>query len=90
MFEPLPSPNTGLAGIVYRYPRVRVSYLNEKAEEKQVLATGYIAAIFQHEVDHLDGKLFVDKAKEGSLAFLEEMDEEAMMEHCMEGTIEFL
>jgi peptide deformylase len=47
-------------GEVDRYPWVKVSYLDEDGKEVKEKLTGLLAHIFQHEVDHLNGKLFVD------------------------------
>jgi peptide deformylase len=44
-----------------RRPRqVRMRYLDERGEEREVEADGLFARCLQHEVDHLDGILFVD------------------------------
>lgn len=48
-------------GPVARHPHAVLSGLGEDGEEVQVEATGLLAACFQHEVDHLDGKLFLDR-----------------------------
>lgn len=48
-------------GEVNRHLWVKVSYLNEQDIEVKEKLTGLIAHIFQHETDHLSGKLFVDK-----------------------------
>ena len=45
---------------VERYESVTVRYLDENGEEKTRSATGLLAIAFQHEIDHLDGKLFID------------------------------
>jgi peptide deformylase len=39
------------------------SNFNENGEKFEMEGKGLIAQIFQHETDHLDGKLFVDKAQ---------------------------
>ncbi len=54
----------GKFGNVKRNKKVTLSYLNEKAENKVMEAEGLLARIIQHEIDHLDGILFIDKAKE--------------------------
>lgn len=46
---------------VRRPAQVKVKYLNEKGEEKILEADGLLAACIQHEIDHLDGILFVDR-----------------------------
>ncbi len=53
-----------LYGKVYRSTRVTLEYYNEKGEKLVRGASGILAHIFQHEVDHLDGILFTDKAKD--------------------------
>jgi len=45
---------------VERASAVRVRYLNENGEAQEIEAAETLAICLQHEVDHLDGKLFVD------------------------------
>lgn len=51
----------GRAGTVKRPERVKVKYLNELGEEKIIEGTGLLAKALCHEVDHLNGILFIDK-----------------------------
>jgi peptide deformylase len=51
-------------GKVRRATRVTVEAYNEKAHKFTKEGTGLLAHIFQHEIDHLDGILFIDKAKD--------------------------
>lgn len=47
-----------------RVPRARwiqVEYMNEKGEKIREKLTGFWARIFQHELDHLDGVVYVDR-----------------------------
>lgn len=60
-----------LYGKVYRSTRVTLEAYNEKGEKKSRGSSGLLAHIFQHEVDHLHGILFTDKAKD-----LQEFDPE--------------
>ena len=46
---------------VDRFERVKVTYLNEKSEMITEEVEGVLARAFQHEYDHLEGILFVDK-----------------------------
>ncbi len=46
---------------VIRPAHVAMSYLNQDGEEEGQLASGMTARVFQHELDHLDGILFVDR-----------------------------
>ncbi len=52
-----------LYGKVQRSIKVSVKALNEKGETFSMTKGGLLAQIFQHEIDHLDGVLFIDKAK---------------------------
>jgi len=51
-----------LYGVVKRSSRVTVEAKDENGDEFSVSAAGLLAQIFQHEIDHLDGVLFIDKA----------------------------
>ena len=52
-----------MRGLVPRYTNVIVSYIQpETLEPKRDTVTGYTAVIFQHECDHLDGRLYIDLA----------------------------
>ena len=48
-------------GNVLRHDRVEVSGLDRKGRPMKISAHGFEAVVFQHEVDHLDGKLFLDR-----------------------------
>jgi peptide deformylase len=50
-------------GKVRRATRATIEAYNEKGEKFTMGGSGLIAHIFQHETDHLDGILFIDKAK---------------------------
>lgn len=51
-----------LYGVVKRATRATVSAQDENGNKFEVTGTGLLAQIFQHEIDHLDGILFIDKA----------------------------
>lgn len=53
----------GVWGIVRRRAKVRVKALNRRGEKIKIKAKGLEAFIFQHELDHLDGILFIDKVR---------------------------
>ena len=46
---------------VVRPAHVAISYLDKDGKEEGQLASGMTARVFQHELDHLDGILFVDR-----------------------------
>jgi peptide deformylase len=45
---------------VVRPDRIRLQYLNENNEKCEIEADGFFSVVIQHEMDHLDGVLFVD------------------------------
>ena len=52
-----------MRGLVSRYTDVIVSYVHpETLESRRDTVHGYTAVIFQHECDHLDGRLYIDRA----------------------------
>lgn len=53
----------GIVGDVERYEAVTVKGLNRHGRPMTVKAKGWLARIFQHEIDHLEGVLFVDRAE---------------------------
>jgi peptide deformylase len=50
----------GLWADVKRFTDVTIQYLDENGQPHTKRARGLLAKAFQHEVDHLDGKLFID------------------------------
>jgi peptide deformylase len=50
----------GIYETVYRAESVRISALNQSGESFEMNANGLLAVCIQHEMDHLEGKLFVD------------------------------
>ena len=56
-------------GKVPRNTKVRVKALNEKGEEFRITAEGFLARIFQHEIDHTNGIVFIDHIKDDPEAF---------------------
>lgn len=52
----------GKCGITVRPMHVTVRALNRKGENIEVTGSGLLAKAFCHEIDHLDGKLYVDQA----------------------------
>ncbi len=55
----------GEQGKVLRPEKVKVRAINEKGEEFELEGEGLLARALCHEIDHLDGVLFVDKLVEG-------------------------
>lgn len=47
-------------GDIERWQSIRLRYRDEQFNECEEVIEGFTAVIFQHELDHLDGKLFID------------------------------
>lgn len=58
----------GVFGIVERAKRVTVRAYNRHGRRVEMNLSGFPAVVFQHEIDHLDGVLFIDKMKEQTKA----------------------
>ena len=58
-----------LYGAVLRYPKVKVKALNLDGKPVRVTATGFLARVFQHEIDHTNGLVFVDRVKDAKKLF---------------------
>jgi peptide deformylase len=56
-------------GKVPRHTKVRIKALNLSGEEVRVKAEGFLARVFQHEIDHTNGLVFVDHIKDKKEAF---------------------
>jgi len=52
-----------LYGQVMRHEKITITAYDERGTLRTVGATGLLAQIFQHEIDHLNGILFIDKAE---------------------------
>lgn len=56
-------------GKIARYEKVKVKALNLQGQEFRVTAEGFLARIFQHEIDHTNGLVFIDHIKDDPEAF---------------------
>jgi peptide deformylase len=68
----------GLRGLVRRPRKIRVDYLDTQGKPQSISPEGFLATVFQHELDHLAGVLYIDRIDHGvgksALAFQEEYD----------------
>ncbi len=53
----------GVYGLVKRYKKIKVTASDEQGKEICFEAVDFPARVIQHEIDHLNGILFIDKAK---------------------------
>jgi len=61
----------GLTALTPRALRVRVKFLDARGQQREIHAQGWYARILQHEIDHLNGVLYVDRMKPRSLSTVE-------------------
>jgi peptide deformylase len=61
----------GIYGRVQRARRVAVRYQDLDGRERRMELEGFVARIFQHEADHLDGRVFVDRMEPEDRARIE-------------------
>lgn len=54
----------GIRAQVPRYTKIKVKYTNINNEEKIETFEGFIARVFQHEYDHLNGLVYLDKVED--------------------------
>jgi len=62
----------GLRGFVARPQHIRIRYLSDAGDAREMELQGFSATVFQHEFDHLDGKLFVDRITDHRLLAFEQ------------------
>jgi peptide deformylase len=61
-------------GLVPRHNKVRVKAMGVNGREFRVTAEGFLARIFQHEIDHTNGIVFIDHIKDDETAFFQLAD----------------
>jgi peptide deformylase len=70
----------GYIGEVARYEQVAVKALDERGRQVRYKMEGYLARVFQHEIDHLDGVLYTDKLTDPATLRTVETGEEEVAE----------
>ncbi len=63
----------GIRAQVSRYKKIEVEYTSRKGTLKRVVFEDFIARIFQHEYDHLKGKVYLDRVKDNKDIVSEEV-----------------
>lgn len=51
----------GIRGLVPRYTALKIKYFTRAGKERELELKGFLARIFQHEYDHLEGMVFIDR-----------------------------
>ncbi len=65
-------------GKVPRHEKVKVKAIGLDGLEFRVTADGFLARVFQHEIDHVNGIVFVDRIKDSPQAFFKLKDDGSM------------
>jgi len=66
----------GLKGFVKRPRGINLDYFNQNGEKIKIQAFDFMAHVFQHEIDHLNGMLYIDRMEDlTKLSFLEEFEQ---------------
>ena len=66
---------SGFSALVSRARTVRVTCLDDHGQEKVIEASGWYARILQHEIDHLNGTLYIDRMRARSFTTMENLAE---------------
>lgn len=66
---------SGFSALVSRARAVRVTCLDERGQHKVIEASGWYARILQHEIDHLNGTLYIDRMRTRSFTSMENLAE---------------
>lgn len=53
----------GIRALVPRHDQITVSYTKRNGEQVKSDYEGFLARVFQHELDHLDGRVFLDRVE---------------------------
>lgn len=62
----------GLRGYVERPQHIRIGFFDQLGRRRSMVAKGFLATVFQHEFDHLDGKLYIDRVSDPRMLAFEE------------------
>jgi len=66
---------SGYSALVSRSRAVRVTCLDERGQRKVIEASGWYARILQHEIDHLNGTLYIDRMRTRSFTTMDNLAE---------------
>ncbi len=63
----------GFSALVKRSRQVAVEYWDENGQPRRMVAQGWYARILQHEIDHLHGRLYIDRMESRSFMSIENL-----------------
>jgi len=61
----------GIRALVPRYQEILINYTNQQGGSVETRLEGFVARIFQHEFDHLEGKVYLDRVEDNRDIFAE-------------------
>lgn len=61
----------GIRALVPRYKDILITYTNEQGDLVEAEMEGFVARVFQHEFDHLEGKVYLDRVEDNKDIFAE-------------------
>jgi peptide deformylase len=61
----------GIRALVPRYLEIQISYTDQQGIQVESRLDGFVARVFQHEVDHLEGKVYLDRVEDNRDIFAE-------------------
>jgi peptide deformylase len=68
----------GMRGLVRRPRKIQIDFLDEQGKPGKIIAEDFLATVFQHELDHLNGVAYVDRIEHdpgrNRFAFQDEYD----------------
>ena len=54
----------GIRALVPRYQEIKIDYLDQQGNQQQLIAEDFVARVFQHEYDHLNGLVYLDRVED--------------------------
>lgn len=75
----------GMRGLVARPNKVKVEYLDRNGKKQELTGDGFLATVLQHEFDHLDGKLYVDRLVDSTKFMFEQEFDKYWLPYAEEG-----
>lgn len=61
----------GIRALVPRYTKILTNYTNQQGDSVEARLEGFVARVFQHEFDHLEGKVYLDRVEDNGDIFAE-------------------
>ncbi|MEQ1485785.1 peptide deformylase [Methyloglobulus sp.] len=71
----------GIRALVPRYKAIKVQYVDENGNPVEKILEDFVARVFQHETDHLEGKVYLDRV-ESPIDIISESEYLKLFGHC--------